>query len=78
MDRIWLKSYRPGVPATIDLTEYASLNEVLCESCRKFRGRPAFRNLGTTISYAELDRLSRHFAAWLQTWASPKAPAPPS
>jgi long-chain acyl-CoA synthetase len=66
MDKIWLKSYRAGVPAEIDLDEYTSLNDVLVQSCRRFRDLPAFRNLGTTITYAELDRLSRHFAAWLQ------------
>ena len=67
MEKIWLKSYRPGVPAEIDLNEYASLNDVLAQSCRKFRDLPAFSNLGATIAYAELDRLSRHFAAWLQS-----------
>src|SRR5450755_1668274 len=67
MDKIWLKSYRPGVPAEIDIGEYASLNDVLAQSCRKFRDLPAFRNLGATITYADLDRLSRHFAAWLQS-----------
>jgi len=67
MDRIWLKSYPAGVPAEIDLNEYTSLNDVLAQSCRKFRDLPAFRNLGTTITYAELDRLSRHFAAWLES-----------
>jgi long-chain acyl-CoA synthetase len=67
MDRIWLKSYPAGVPAEIDLNEYTSLNDVLAQSCRKFRDLPAFRNLGTTITYAELNRLSRHFAAWLES-----------
>jgi long-chain acyl-CoA synthetase len=67
MDRIWLKSYPAGVPAEIDLNEYTSLNDVLAQSCRKFRDLPAFRNLGTTITYAELDRLSRQFAAWLES-----------
>src|ERR1017187_10284963 len=72
MDKIWLKSYPAGVPAEIDLNEYASLNDVLAQSCRKFRDLPAFRNLGTTITYAELDRLSRHFAAWLQSFGLAK------
>src|SRR5208283_177484 len=67
MDKIWLKSYRAGVPAEIDLAEYASLNDVLAQSCRKFRNLPAFRNLSTTITYADLDRLSRNFGAWLQS-----------
>jgi long-chain acyl-CoA synthetase len=67
MEKIWLKNYRAGVPAEIDLNEYASLNDLLSQSCQKFRDLPAFRNLGTTITYAELDRLSLHFAAWLQS-----------
>ena len=67
MDKIWLKSYRAGIPAEIDIHEYASVNDVLAQSCRKFSGRPAFSNLGATITYADLDRLSRHFAAWLES-----------
>ncbi len=67
MDKIWLKSYPAGVPAEIDLNEYPSLNAVLAQSCRKYRDLPAFRNLGATLSYGALDRLSRDFAAWLQT-----------
>ena len=67
MDRIWLKNYRAGVPAEIDLNENASINDVLAQSCRRFRDRPAFRNLGATITFGQLDRLSRDFAAWLQT-----------
>ena len=72
MDKIWLKSYRAGVPAEIDVNEYSSLNDLLAQSCRKFRDLPAFRNLGTTITYADLDRLSRHFAAWLESLGLPK------
>jgi long-chain acyl-CoA synthetase len=67
MNKIWLQSYPAGIPAEIDLNEYTSLNDVLDQSCRKFQDLPAFRNLGTTITYAELERQSRHFAAWLQT-----------
>ncbi len=72
MEKIWLKSYREGVPAEIDLNEYASINDMLAQSCRKFRDRPAFHNLGATITYAELDCLSRNFAAWLQSLGLPK------
>jgi len=72
MEKIWLKSYREGVPAEIDLNEYASINDMLAQSCRKFRDRPAFHNLGATITYAELDCLSRNFAAWLQTLNLPQ------
>jgi long-chain acyl-CoA synthetase len=66
MERIWLKSYPPGVPADIDPAEYASLVELFEKSARRFAARPAFHSMGKTITYAELDRLSREFGAWLQ------------
>jgi long-chain acyl-CoA synthetase len=66
VERIWLKSYPPGVPADIDPAEYASLVELFESSVRKFAGRPAFHSMGKTLTYAELDRLSREFGAWLQ------------
>src|SRR5271165_6609155 len=66
MNKIWLKSYPASVPAEIHPDEYASLNEMLTRACRKFADRAAFRNLDTTITYAQLDRLSRDFAAWLR------------
>jgi long-chain acyl-CoA synthetase len=66
VQRIWLKSYPPGVPADIDPSEYASLVEVFDRSAKQFAARPAFHSMGKTISYAELERLSRAFGAWLQ------------
>ena len=66
MERPWLASYPPGVPAEIDADRYASITEILRESVQKFAGTPAFTNFGHTISYAELDRLSRDFGAFLQ------------
>jgi long-chain acyl-CoA synthetase len=66
VERIWLKSYPPGVPADIDPGEYRSLVELFEQSVRKFGERPAFHSMGKTLSYSELDRLSRDFGAWLQ------------
>ncbi|HEX7037052.1 MAG TPA: AMP-binding protein [Pseudomonadales bacterium] len=66
MERIWISSYPPGVPAEIDADAFPSLAAVLEESVRRFADRPAFRNLGETITYAELDRYSRCFAGYLQ------------
>src|ERR1700741_464262 len=66
MDRIWLKSYPPGVPADIDPNEYQSLVELFEAGIRKYPARPAFTNMGKTITYGELDELSRAFGAWLQ------------
>jgi long-chain acyl-CoA synthetase len=66
-DRIWLKNYPAGMPAEIDPDLFASIPDLLEKTFRKFAGRPAYHNLGHTISYAELARLSRDFAAFLQS-----------
>src|SRR5512139_754785 len=66
MEPVWLAHYPPGVPAEVDTVRYASLKDLLEQSCARFRARPAFTNLGVSLSYGELDRLSRDFGAWLQ------------
>src|SRR5690606_40883109 len=66
VDKIWLKNYPPGVPAEINPDEYTSLVAILEESCGRFAELPAFTSMDKTITYAEYDRLSRNFAAWLQ------------
>jgi len=66
MDRIWLKSYPPGVPAQIDYKAYRSLGDLFEKSVAQYRERDAFSCMGKTISFGELDKLSRNFAAWLQ------------
>jgi long-chain acyl-CoA synthetase len=72
MERIWLKSYPPGMPAEISWSEFKSVGELFDRSCKKFADRPAFHCMGKTISFAELDRRSRDFAAWLQAKGLPK------
>jgi len=67
VERIWLKSYPPGVPADIDPSEYASLVEMFDKAAQQFGARPAFHSMGRTISYADLERWSRDFGAWLQS-----------
>ena len=66
MDKPWLQSYPPGVPEEIDTNAYASVVEIFTESTQRFADRPAFRNMGKTISYRELDQLSQQFASWCQ------------
>ena len=67
MEKIWLQSYPPGMPTEISTwKEYKSVGALFEESCRKFASKPAFHCMGKTISFGELDRLSRDFAAWLQ------------
>jgi long-chain acyl-CoA synthetase len=66
MEKIWLKSYPEGVPAEVDLHEYASLKDILERSCERYAGLPAFSNMGATLTYGQLDRMSRSFGAYLQ------------
>jgi long-chain acyl-CoA synthetase len=66
VEKIWLKNYPVGVPEEINPDEYSSLLELLQESCDRFADLPAYTSMGKTITYAEYDRLSRDFAAWLQ------------
>jgi long-chain acyl-CoA synthetase len=63
--RPWLASYPAGVPAEIDADAFASIPQVLQSSIDKYRDKPAFSNLGKTISYGDIDRLSSQFAAYL-------------
>ena len=66
MERIWLKDYPAGVPAEIDPSRWPSLVAMMEESFARFRAEDAFIGMGKAITYAELDDLSRAFAAWLQ------------
>ncbi len=66
MDRIWLKHYPAHIPAEIDAMAYTSLADVFAQSCARYGSRPAFRSMGTTLTYAEVDRQTRAFAAFLQ------------
>jgi long-chain acyl-CoA synthetase len=66
MDKIWLKEYPEGVPAEIDVNEFPSLREFLDQAFTKYRSLPAFTNMGHSISFGELDELSRYLGGWLQ------------
>ncbi len=66
-DRPWLRNYPPGVPAEIDPTRYPSLVALFEESFQAHRGKDAFVCMGKTLTYADIDRTSRAFAAWLQS-----------
>jgi len=66
MDRIWLKHYPPGVPAEVDYRQYRSIGELFGSNTATYRDRPAYTNMGRTIGFGDLERLSRAFGAWLQ------------
>ncbi|MCC7041772.1 MAG: long-chain-fatty-acid--CoA ligase [Burkholderiales bacterium] len=66
MERIWIKSYPKGVPAQIDIDQYASVRDLFEESVGKYATRPAFTCMGKSITFGELDTLSKAFGGWLQ------------
>jgi long-chain acyl-CoA synthetase len=72
VEKIWLKNYPAGVPVEINPEEYPSLKALFEEACRKHATNPAFTNMGRTLTYAEMDELSRRFGAWLQKEAGLK------
>src|SRR3954470_5609109 len=66
MEKLWLKHYPKGVPANINVEQYPSLVALIEESFRKYRDLPAYRFMGKTITFGQVDDLSRAFAAYLQ------------
>jgi long-chain acyl-CoA synthetase len=64
--RPWLNAYPQGVKHDIDLNQYSSINDVVDTAVRKFRDAPCFTNMGVTLSFEELDRLSGDFASFFQ------------
>mgnify|MGYP001201266390 FL=1 len=65
-EKVWLDSYPANIPAEIASSPFSSLPELIDHTVRKFAEKPAFSNLGQTLSFCELDRLSRDFAVFLQ------------
>ena len=66
MQKPWLKSYPPGVPAEVDLTEYDSLVDLLELSYAKYAERDAAVCMGSRLKFRDIDRMSASLAAWLQ------------
>ncbi|WP_117148025.1 long-chain-fatty-acid--CoA ligase FadD1 [Pseudomonas coronafaciens] len=66
IENFWKDKYPSGIPADINPDEYPNVQAVLKQSCQRFADKPAFSNLGKTITYGELYELSGAFAAWIQ------------
>lgn len=66
MEKIWLNSYPPAVPAEVNVMQWPSLNDVLESVCARYAELTAFSNQGGTLSYRELAALSGQFCAYLQ------------
>ncbi len=64
----WKDKYPEGIPTEINPDQYPNIQAVLKESCQRFADKPAFTNLGKTLTYGDLYRLSGDFAAWLQNY----------
>ncbi len=67
MDKIWLKSYPPGVPTDIDADQYRSLVHLQEEAFRKYADRKAYVCMDKFLTYAEVDAYSKQLGAWLQS-----------
>jgi long-chain acyl-CoA synthetase len=67
MERFWLKNYPPGVPADIDPGRYSSVVQLMEEAFSKYRTRTAYDCLGKTMTFGEVDELSRCLGVWLQS-----------
>jgi len=67
VNKPWLASYPEGVPAEIDLNEYSSILDIFDQSCDRFRKQVAYLNFDKELTFDDLDRLSRDFAAYLQS-----------
>ena len=65
-DNFWKDKYPVGVASEINPDEYQNIQAVLKQSCERFADKPAFSNLGKTLTYGELYKLSGDFAAYLQ------------
>lgn len=72
MQKVWLKHYPDDVPFEINPEQFSSVIELFKESCEKYSELTAFSNLGTKMSYKELDQLSDDFAGFLQNTAKVK------
>ena len=66
MKKPWLAAYAEGVPETLPTPEHRSLRDMIEFALQEYADRPAFTNMGTTLTFRELDRLSMRFACYLQ------------
>ena len=66
MDKIWLNSYPEGIPAEVETPPWKSVRDLFEQAFEKHPDNPAYTNMGVTMNYRELDRLSMQFACYLQ------------
>ena len=67
MEKPWLKSYPSGIAHEIDINEFQSVADIFDQAVKKYAELPSFSNMGTTLSYADMEGLTRDLAAYLQS-----------
>ena len=67
MEKPWLQIYPAGMPANIDPSQYPRLLDMLEDCFQKYSDLPAFVFMGKTLTFAEVDQMSRNFGAYLQS-----------
>ena len=65
MEKVWLASYPEGVPELIPDPPYSSLTDMINASMKKYASRKAYTNMGSSVTFGELDELSNRFAHYL-------------
>ncbi len=66
MEKVWLKSYPPGMPEEVPDPPFRSVRDLFEQAFEKYPNNAAYTNMGKTLTYAELDRMSMRFACYLQ------------
>ena len=66
MEKVWLKSYPSGMPEEVPTPPFKSVRDLFEQAFEKYPNNAAYTNMGRTLDYAELDRLSMQFACYLQ------------
>jgi long-chain acyl-CoA synthetase len=66
LEKVWLKSYPPGMPEEVPTPPFKSVRDLFEQAFEKYPNNAAYTNMGRTLDYAELDRLSMQFACYLQ------------
>ena len=72
VDRIWTQHYPEGVSPEISHDKFKTVLDIFENACRRYADRPAFSNMGCSVTYGQLDKLSADFAAYLQNHTSLK------
>jgi long-chain acyl-CoA synthetase len=67
----WLASYQPGVPAQIDLSSFAAMDELLQTALERHASRDAYACRGEVIRFDELDSQTRAVASYLRSLGLP-------